>query len=85
MKRLTPLTLSIVLAAAACTDNPADRALTTAPGKPRLSMSTISSDASTICVANVRARDQLLAQPLAEGASSSKIGALDAVIEDTCY
>jgi hypothetical protein len=79
------LTLSIVLAAAACTDNPADRALTTAPGKPRLSMSTLPSDASTICVANVRARDELLAHAPAEGASSSKLDALGAVIEDTCY
>jgi hypothetical protein len=86
MKRLTPLTLSAVLFTAACSDQPLDRVSTTAPGKPHLTMSALPGDASKVCVANVRARDELLAKPATDVTNrQDKLDALDVVIDDTCF
>jgi hypothetical protein len=46
-------------------------------------MRTLPIDASTICVANVRQRDQLSAKPQT-AATSRTIIALGAVIDDVC-
>ena len=85
MKRFTPLVLAVVLAAA-CTDKPDEKSTTTAPLRPRLTMASLPSNASTICVAAVKERDQLLA-PGGDGLGSkqARLGALDALVEDTCY
>jgi hypothetical protein len=45
-------------------------------------MSTLPTDASTVCVASVRKRDQLLAKP--GSTTSTNLAALDAVIDDVC-
>ena len=76
-------TLSFVLVlAVACSDDKNGRqsnGLTTSPGNPRLTMKTVPANASTVCVASVRKRDEVLAKnPKADHA------ALDAVIEDVC-
>lgn len=77
--RLTALG-ALLLLAAACTDDRQDkRSLVTAPGRPALTLKTLPSGASTVCVASVRKRDQLLAKtPTASHA------ALDAAIDDVC-
>jgi len=70
--------------AAACKDErPMKSALITAPSKPALTMSTLPSDASTVCVASVRKRDQLLAKPHSTPGAAN-LAALDAVIDDVC-
>jgi hypothetical protein len=71
--------------AAACTndDRPVKSALVTAPPRPALTMSTLPHDASTVCVASVRQRDQLRAKPQAS-TTSTNLAALDAVIDDVC-
>jgi uncharacterized lipoprotein YajG len=71
--------------AAACSndDRPTKSTLVTAPPRPALTMRNLPSDASTVCVASVRRRDQLLAKPQAANASSN-LAALDAVIDDVC-
>lgn len=75
---------AILCLVAACRDdhrlNPAS---VTAPPQPALTMRTLPKGASTICIANVRQRDQLLAKPQT-AASSRKIIALGAVIDDVC-
>jgi hypothetical protein len=71
------------LAAACSNDKPMKSALVTAPPRPALTMSTLPHDASTICVASVRRRDQLLAKPQASTTATSR-AALDAVIDDVC-
>ena len=69
--------------AAACTDErPSKSALVTAPPRPALTMKTLPSDASTVCAASVRQRDQLLAKP--QSAKSTSLASLDAVIDDVC-
>jgi hypothetical protein len=71
----------LIVVAVACTDeHPARRSsLVTAPGGPALTLKTLPANASTVCVASVRKRDQLLAKtPTANHA------ALDAAIEDIC-
>jgi hypothetical protein len=76
--------ISFLSLAAACQDDkPLRSGLVTAPSKPALTMSTLPSDASTVCVASVRQRDQLLAKPQG-GAGPTSIAALDAVIDDVC-
>jgi hypothetical protein len=69
---------------AACTDDhPAkSSSLLTAPSKPALTMHNLPSDASTVCVASVRKRDQLAAK--AGTAGSTDLSALSAVIDDVC-
>jgi hypothetical protein len=75
----------ILCLAAACNndDRPVKSALVTAPARPALTMSTLPSDASTVCVASVRQRDQLLAKPQGS-TTSTNLAALDAVIDDVC-
>lgn len=76
--------LAVILLVVACRDDhPASSALSTAPPQPSLTMKTLPNGASTICVANVRQRDQLLAKPQTV-ATSQKIIALGAVIDDVC-
>lgn len=85
MKRPSQVVLAsvVVLALAACTDKPVEKANLTSPGRPRLTMSSLPSNASTVCVAAVKERDGLLA--LSDPKSAPKIDALDALVEDTCY
>jgi hypothetical protein len=75
----------LICLATSCTgDHPATKSasLLTAPSKPALTMSNLPSDASTVCVATVRQRDQLIAKPAAGGAAD--LDALNAVIDDVC-
>lgn len=74
----------LLLAAVACTDDkPAKSGLVTAPQRPALTMTTLSKDASTVCVANVRQRDALLSNPKTTS-DSPDLAALNAVIDDVC-
>lgn len=95
MKRLLTLprllfcvsVLSIALAAMACTDKiPGGRtASPTAPGRARLTMSNLPGDASTVCVSAVSQRDKLIASDVTGDTRQTKLEALDALVEDTCY
>jgi hypothetical protein len=73
---------ALLVLAAACTDERRNRqsnGFTTSPKAPLLTMKNLPANASTICIANVRKRDQVLAKnPAANHA------ALDAAIEDVC-
>ena len=70
--------------AAGCQDdNRQSSLLVTAVPKPVMTMRTLPQGASTICVANVRQRDQLLAKPQT-AAMSRQVIALGAVIDDVC-
>jgi hypothetical protein len=79
--------VSIALAAMACSDKvPGEHtAGPTAPGRARLTMSNLPSDASTVCVSAVSQRDQLLASDVTSDARQTKLEALDALVQDTCY
>jgi len=55
----------------------------TAPLRPALTMTTLPKDASTVCVASVRQRDALLANPKTTS-DSPDLSALSAVIDDVC-
>ena len=74
---------AIVCVAVACRDDNQLSANLTSPPKPVLTVRTLPKDASTICVANVRQRDQLLAKPQT-AVTSRRITALGAVIDDVC-
>ena len=76
---------ALLAVVAGCTDERpnAKSALTTAPQRPALTMSTLSKDAPTICVSSVRQRDLLLANPKTTAASPA-LSALNAVIDDVC-
>lgn len=75
---------ALLLAGVACTDDkPAKSGLVTAPQRPALTLTTLSKDASTVCVANVRHRDALLANPKTTS-DSPDLAALNAVIDDVC-
>jgi len=77
-------TAALLCLAAGCRDDSRQSSLTvTAPPQPALTMRTLPKDASTICVANVRQRDQLSAKPQT-AATSRTIIALGAVIDDVC-
>ncbi len=80
-------TAALLCLAAGCRDENRQSSLTvTAPPQspqPALTMRTLPQDASTICVANVRQRDQLSAKPQT-AATSRTIIALGAVIDDVC-
>jgi hypothetical protein len=75
-------TTAVLCLAAGCRDEPRQNTLL-APPTPALTMRTLPRDASTICVANVRQRDQLLAKPQTT-ATTRTIIALGAVIDDVC-
>lgn len=72
----------LLVLAASCTDDKPNRRWSTAitgPSKPALTLRNLPANSSTICVATVRKRDQLLAKkPTANHAS------LDATIDDVC-
>ena len=87
MKRPTTIVLAALVLAAACSDDrPVEKTNLTSPTRPHLTMSSLPSDASTVCVAAVKERDQLLAPSTRAGTSSqTRIDALDALVEDTCY
>lgn len=75
---------AMLLLVAGCQDDHRQNTLlVTAPPPPPLTMRTLPSDASTICMANVRQRDQLSAKPQT-AATSRKIIALGVVIDDVC-
>lgn len=77
-------TAALLVVAAACTDDkPAKSGLVTAPQRPALTLTTLPKDASTICAANVRQRDALLANPKTTS-DSPDLAALNAVIDDVC-
>jgi hypothetical protein len=77
-------TAVLLCLAAGCRDDYRQSSLpVTAPPQPALTMRTLPTDASTICVANVRQRDQLSAKPQT-AATSRTIIALGAVIDDVC-
>jgi hypothetical protein len=82
MKPRFALLGALLILAAACTDDKRNRqsnAFTTSPKAPLLTMRNVPTNASTICIANVRKRDEVLAKnPAANHA------ALDAAIEDVC-
>ena len=78
-------TATVLCLVAGCRDDHRQSSLlATAPPQPALTMRTLPKDASTICAANVRQRDQLLATPQT-AATSRTIIALGAVIDDVCY
>ena len=73
---------ALLVLAAACTDDKKNRqrsSLITGPSKPTLTLRNLPAGASTICVATVRKRDQLLAKN-----SLAPHAALDATIDDVC-
>ena len=72
----------LCLATACKDDRPLRPSLVTAPTRPALTMSTLPSDASTVCAASVRKRDALVAKPGTAG--SADLSALNAVIDDVC-
>jgi hypothetical protein len=75
---------ALLCLAAGCRDDNRQSSLpVTAPPQPALTMRTLPINASTICVANVRQRDQLSAKPQT-AATSRTIIALGAVIDDVC-
>jgi hypothetical protein len=84
MRYQLAVALGLICVAVACTDDHPSKSssLVTAPAKPALTMSTLPSNASTVCVATVRQRDQLIAKPAAGGAAD--LDALNAVIDDVC-
>ena len=83
MKRPTQVVLALlVVSAAACTDKPVEKASLTSPGRARLTMSSLPSTASTVCVAAVKERDGLLAK---SELKTDRLEALDALVDDTCY
>jgi hypothetical protein len=86
MKRPALLVCVVLLSLAACTDKHVDRTSMTAPNGTRLTMASLPSNASTVCAAAVKERDQLLA-PSTKASESvqTRIDALDALVEDTCY
>ena len=75
---------AVLCLATGCRDDQRQNTLLdTAPAQPALTMRTLPQNASTICVANVRQRDQLLSQPQTT-ATTRSITALGAVIDDVC-
>ena len=82
--RIAAAGVGVCLAAACQDDRPIQALLTTAPSAPRLTVRNLPSDAPTICVANVRKRDRLLAIARPTAANTRDISALDNVIDDVC-
>jgi hypothetical protein len=88
MKRSSSVVLTgLILSIGACSDDrPIEKASMTSPTRPRLTLSSLPSSASTVCVAAVKERDQLLASSAQSAESRQvRIDALDALVEDTCY
>ena len=73
---------ALLVLAGACSDEKRDQqrnGLTTSPNAPRLSMKNLPPNASTICIANIRKRDEILLKNAA-----ANHDALDAAIADVC-
>jgi len=87
MKRPTRFVLALFVIATACTDEKVvEKSAMTSPTRPRLTMSSLPSGASTVCVAAVKERDQLLSPAgQSSGSATTRILALDALVDDTCY
>jgi hypothetical protein len=72
----------LLILAAACSDEKKSaqtNSLTTSPNAPRLTMKNLPANASTVCIANIRKRDEVLLKN-----ASADHSALDAAIEDVC-
>ena len=82
--RIAAAGVALCLATACRDDRPIQALLTTAPQAPRLTSRNLPSDAPTICAANVRQRDRLLAIAHPTAANTRAISALDDVIDDVC-
>ena len=87
MKRPTQLVLAILVLAAACTDDKVvEKTHVTSPTRPRLTMSSLPGGASTVCTAAVKERDDLLVSVgRASESAKTRVLALDALVDDTCY
>lgn len=87
MKRPTQLVFAVLVIGAACTDERVvEKTNITSPARPRLTMASLPSGASTVCVAAVQERDRLLvATGRLREAAQVRIPALDALVDDTCY
>ena len=82
--RLAFAAATLCLATACKDERPVSSTLTTAPQRPALTLRNLPADAPTICVANVRQRDRLLAIAHRTAAITRDITALDDVIDDVC-
>jgi hypothetical protein len=85
MKRATPIVLAVLVASVSCTDKQTEKTNLTSPTRSRLSMSTLPAGASTVCVSAVKERDQLVASTVTTEMKQTRMDALDALVEDTCY
>ena len=85
MKRTTLLVLAVVAASVSCTDKQTEKTNLTSPTHSRLSVATLPAGASTVCVAAVKERDQLVASSASAAMKQSRMDALDALVDDTCY
>jgi len=85
MKRTTPIVLAVLVASLSCTDKHTEKTSLTSPTRSRLSMSTLPAGASTVCVSAVKERDQLVASSATTEMKQTRMDALDALVEDTCY
>lgn len=82
--RVCVLSALVLVCALACTDSREQQtSLATGPAAPTLTMRTLPKGASTICVASVRQRDDMLAKPQSKTAPADR-AALDALIDDVC-
>jgi hypothetical protein len=75
--------LALVVAAGCSDDKPSANTLLAAPQAARLTLKTLSKDASSVCRANVAARDALLAKGGTD--ADGQIAALDNVVNDVCF
>jgi hypothetical protein len=75
--------LALVATAACSDDKPNATQLIAAPKASRLTLKTLSKDASSVCRANVAARDGLLAKGSSD--ADGQVSALDNVINDVCF
>jgi len=82
--RIAVAGVALCLATACRDDRPLAALLTTAPHAPRLTVKSLPADSPTICVANVRQRDRLLAIAHPTATNTRDISALDDVIDDVC-
>jgi hypothetical protein len=85
MKRTTLFVLAGLVASVSCTDKQAEKTNLTSPTRARLSMSTLPTGASTVCVAAVKERDGLVASSATADMKQTRMDALDALVDDTCY
>lgn len=80
--------LALVLVLAACTDEPIEKKVL-APSTTKsaeLTAESLSSGVSTVCAANVKARDEMRAARggNVRASQTEELTALDAMIDDTC-